>query len=186
MLLRISNTKIIRSDLFWISKATSFHCIVIRLSGLFFLGFCHLFSCQHPLLVTSIRSQMPLVSFTTPLHTVCYSCWFNFKNVPNPLSVLLPQRNTKWIRQDYCLPLPPVSLSLPLFLLWAVALSSSSSTSWHLPPSVMPFSSWNFFSRWLTGSMVTEDLTGPLEIKYCKRWQKCPLNINVHQCDQIV
>lgn len=43
----------------------------------------------------------PLVPFTPLLLAVCYSCWSNLENVPNPLSVLLPQRNTKWIRRDY-------------------------------------------------------------------------------------
>lgn len=51
----------------------------------------------------------PFVPSSPPLLAVCYSCWSNLENVPNPLSVLLPQRNTKWIRWDYCLPLPPPS-----------------------------------------------------------------------------
>lgn len=63
----------------------------------------------------------PLVLSAIPLLGVCYSCWSNLENVPNPLSVLLPQRNTKWIRQDYRLPLPP---PLP-------SSSSSSSPSCH-------------------------------------------------------
>lgn len=57
--------------------------------------------------------RVPPGSSVPPLLSVCYSCWSNLENVPNPLSVLLPQHNTKWIRQDYCLPLPP-SCPLPL------------------------------------------------------------------------
>lgn len=72
----------------------------------------------------------PLVPSTLPLLAVCYSCWSNLENVPNPLSVLLPQRNTKWIRQDYNLPLPPPPYRPPLppppLLLCAVTLFSSS------------------------------------------------------------
>lgn len=106
-----------------------------------FAGFCNVvktFPILHlPLsasvvaMATAVRPQVPpcLFSFTPPLHAVCYSCWSNFKNVPNPLSVLLPQRNTKWIRRDYCLPLPPSRPPLPLLLLWAAALSSSSPSS---------------------------------------------------------
>lgn len=69
----------------------------------------------------------PLIPSTIPLIAVCYSCWSNLENVPNPLSVLPPQRNTKWIRRDYRLPLPPPRPPLPplLPLPRAVTLSSS-------------------------------------------------------------
>lgn len=103
------------------------------------------------------------------LLAVCYSCWSNLENVPNPLSVLLPQRNTKWIRLDYCLPLPPSHSPppsrspppLPLLLLQAITLSSSShfpnlATCYgHLSPDISFFirriKAFSLF-RWQIGS----------------------------------
>lgn len=85
--------------------------LMTSLSGLF----VHLFFFPSAILPSALMCSVPCAtSPSLPLHpsappllAVCYSCWSNLENVPNPLSVLLPQRNTKWIRQDYCLPLPP-------------------------------------------------------------------------------
>lgn len=108
----------------------------------------------------------PLVPSTIPLLAVCYSCWSNLENVPNPLSVLLPQRNTKWIRRDYHLPLPPSRPPLPrppllLPRLQAVTLSSSSHFPYlftcyvHLSPDISLFigriKAFSLF-RWQIGS----------------------------------
>lgn len=86
-------------------------------------------SCHVPCSASSLCANFPVCPLepsAIPLLAVCYSCWSNLENVPNPLSVLLPQRNTKWIRRDYRLPLPP---PLP-------SSSSSSSPSCHSPLSI--------------------------------------------------
>lgn len=133
---------------------------------------CHMSAWHLPSLCPFLRGISPSVLSTPPLLAVCYSCWSNLENVPNPLSVLLPQRNTKWIRQDYCLPLPPPSRPPPLrLLLHAVTLSSSTYLSLfydHLSLDILLFISRIkaiALSRWQTSSnirLVTDALTGPV------------------------
>ena len=116
------------------------------------------------------------VPSTLPLLAVCYSCWSNLENVPNPLSVLRPQRNIKWIRQDYRLPLappPPSRPPLPLLHLCAVTLliippPLSLHSHVHLSPDISLFigriKAFSL-SRWQIGSNVppaTDALAGPV------------------------
>lgn len=170
----------------WFKLATNFFLLRCpqRCHSIFLLHETHLFCLlsQHPPVSTLTSppcapsfmpplSVCPLVPSTPPLLAVCYSCWSNLENVPNPLSVLLPQRNTKWIRQDYRLPLPPPPPSRlplpPLLLLRAVTLSSSS----HFPclSTCMSIFLWTFLfsSAGLKPSPSPDDKLVPM----FPRWQ---------------